>query len=197
MEQPVAFNIHLLVLPVSEPLALRRNGSGSPKLQDKVWNRHRNIPSSRNLKSVLDNLFDEFDKDGDGHLTPAEIASALNSRNVLITEQESAMFIRAIDANSNGLVERSEWPGFIWAMAAADLSPDNLDVNLPRCVTEPQVELDIEPRAELPFLKDPSTPRSLHSWFQLRTQYSSGQAALGPSIPGPGPNAQPSSPRSA
>ena len=44
--------------------------------------------------SSLDTLFDEFDKDSDGHLTAAEIASALNSRGVLITEQEAAMFIR-------------------------------------------------------------------------------------------------------
>ena len=44
--------------------------------------------------SSLDTLFDEFDMDRDGHLTAAEIASALNSRGVLITEQEAAMFIK-------------------------------------------------------------------------------------------------------
>lgn len=60
-----------------------------------VWNRYRSIPSSRRAGgSSLDTLFDEFDKDGDGHLTAAEIASALNSRGVLITEQEAAMFIK-------------------------------------------------------------------------------------------------------
>ncbi len=59
-----------------------------------VWNRYRNIPSSRMAGSSLDTLFDEFDLDRDGHLTAAEIASALNSRGVLITQQEAAMFIK-------------------------------------------------------------------------------------------------------
>ncbi|KAK9839904.1 hypothetical protein WJX74_000170 [Apatococcus lobatus] len=155
-----------------------------PGMQDfaaAVWNRYRSIPSSRRTGgSSLDTLFDEFDKDGDGHLTAAEIASALNSRGVLITEQEAAMFIKACDINSNETVERYEWPDFVWSMAAADLSPDNLDMNLPRCVTEPQIELEIEPSARSPFLEDSSTPHSLRSWFQLRTQ-PPGRAPPGPS----------------
>ena len=37
----------------------------------------------------------------------------------------------ASDINSNETVERYEWPHFVWSMAAADLSPDNLDLTLP------------------------------------------------------------------
>lgn len=35
----------------------------------------------------------EFDKDSDGHLEPKELAAALRSRNVIITDEQAQMFI--------------------------------------------------------------------------------------------------------
>ena len=70
--------IHIACKVQTHHLIVVMRAGGARHLQ--VWNRYRSIPSSRRAGgSSLDTLFDEFDKDGDGHLTAAEIASALNS----------------------------------------------------------------------------------------------------------------------
>lgn len=58
-----------------------------------IWERRRRIPSTT-YNDPLDHIFTEFDEDGDGHLTTAEIATALKSRNVEITPEQINEFIR-------------------------------------------------------------------------------------------------------
>jgi hypothetical protein len=66
-------------------------------------------------------IFDDFDRDRDGSLSPSEVAAALRSRGVEISDDQAAMFIKVIDLNNNNNVERSEFRDLILHMAAADL----------------------------------------------------------------------------
>lgn len=52
----------------------------------------RRIPSST-LTDPLMRIFDEFDRDRDGHLSAAELAAALRSRKVDISEEVVQQFI--------------------------------------------------------------------------------------------------------
>jgi Ca2+-binding EF-hand superfamily protein len=78
------------------------------------------IPSQQ-YSDPLMHIFDEVDADSDGALTASEVASALRSRNVNITEDQAAMFIDAVDLNHTKKVERHEFRDLILHMAAADL----------------------------------------------------------------------------
>lgn len=66
-----------------------------------IWDRQRNIPA-QGRKNPLDRIFDSFDADRDGHLSPAEVASALRSRGVDLTEEIARKFVVASDADNNG-----------------------------------------------------------------------------------------------
>jgi hypothetical protein len=57
-----------------------------------IWERRRRIPSAT-YADPLDHIFTEFDADGDGHLTAAEIAAALQSRSVKATKVQVQEFI--------------------------------------------------------------------------------------------------------
>lgn len=57
-----------------------------------VWERRKRIPST-SYNDPLRRIFTEFDKDGDGHLTADEVASALQSRGVQLTGQVAQKYI--------------------------------------------------------------------------------------------------------
>lgn len=78
------------------------------------------IPSQQ-YNDPLMHIFDEVDADGDGSLSAHEVAEALRSRDVRITDEEAAMFIDVVDLNHSHKVERSEFRDLILHMAAADL----------------------------------------------------------------------------
>jgi Ca2+-binding EF-hand superfamily protein len=84
-----------------------------------IWDRHRHVPPSI-YRNPLTNLFDEFDVDGDGHLTVTEIESALVSRGVQIHADQLSAFIKAADLNQNEQIERDEFEPFLYALADAD-----------------------------------------------------------------------------
>jgi hypothetical protein len=86
-----------------------------------IWERRRRIPSQL-YNDPLQHLFDEFDADGDGHLTAEEIAGALKSNGVSITADQVQVFIDTVDANGNKTIERSEFADLIFHMATADLN---------------------------------------------------------------------------
>lgn len=78
------------------------------------------IPSQQYVDPLM-HIFDEFDRDKDGSLSAKEVAAALRSRGVEISDDQAAMFISVIDLNDNSTVERSEFRDLILHMAAADL----------------------------------------------------------------------------
>jgi Ca2+-binding EF-hand superfamily protein len=84
-----------------------------------VWARQQHIPSAK--ADPLSRIFSSFDTDQDGHLTAKEVAAALRSRNVDLTEAIVQKFIEASDADSNDTVERDEFAALILHMASADL----------------------------------------------------------------------------
>eukprot|EP00892_Ulva_mutabilis_P007687 jgi/Ulvmu1/5290/UM022_0084.1 len=89
-----------------------------------VWDRRRHVPSQVYNDPLL-HLFEEFDKDSDGHLTHLEIADALQSNRVDITPEQVQMFIDLVDKNNNQTIERDEFPELIWKMATADLNANH------------------------------------------------------------------------
>jgi Ca2+-binding EF-hand superfamily protein len=61
-----------------------------------IWDRQKHIPA-QGAKPPLERIFDAFDADGDGELTPSEIAAALRSRGVDITEEVALKFVQGDD----------------------------------------------------------------------------------------------------
>lgn len=57
-----------------------------------VWERRKRIPST-SYNDPLRRIFVEFDKDGDGHLSADEVASALQSRGVQLTGEVAQKYI--------------------------------------------------------------------------------------------------------
>lgn len=57
-----------------------------------VWERRKRIPST-SYNDPLRRIFFEFDKDGDGHLSADEVASALQSRGVQLTGEVAQKYI--------------------------------------------------------------------------------------------------------
>lgn len=104
-----------------------------------IWDRQRNIPS-QGQKAPLERIFDAFDVDRDGHLSPAEVAAALRSRGVDITEATARKFVEASDTDNNETVERYQFSTLIILMASADLRlKQSLDINdnlMPMCQDE-------------------------------------------------------------
>lgn len=94
---------------------------GLQEFASAVWERRKRIPTA-NYKDPLDHLFTEFDQDSDGHLTAAEVAAALQSRGVQISEQVAQLYIDAADGDGNGQVERHEFGNLIYRMAVANLN---------------------------------------------------------------------------
>lgn len=96
----------------------------APGLQEfaaAIWERRRRIPS-QTYNDPLQHIFTEFDHDSDGHLTAAEVAAALSSRGVQVTEAQVQMYIEAVDNNNNHTVERGEFADLIFSMATASLT---------------------------------------------------------------------------
>lgn len=85
-----------------------------------IWDRQKNIPAW-GQKPPLERIFDAFDADRDGHLTPGEVAAALSSRGVDLSEAVARKFVEASDANNNETVEKDEFGTLIILMASADL----------------------------------------------------------------------------
>ncbi|KAL4435913.1 hypothetical protein ABPG77_000675 [Micractinium sp. CCAP 211/92] len=77
------------------------------------------IPSGA-YSDPLSHIFDEFDQDRDGALTAAEVAAALRSRQVDITDEQAAMFVDVVDMEHHA-ISRDEFRELIMHMAAADL----------------------------------------------------------------------------
>ncbi|KAL4458808.1 hypothetical protein ABPG75_013673 [Micractinium tetrahymenae] len=77
------------------------------------------IPSGA-YADPLSHIFDEFDVDRDGSLSAAEVAAALRSRQVDITDEQAAMFIDAVDMEHHA-ISKAEFRELIMHMAAADL----------------------------------------------------------------------------
>jgi len=78
------------------------------------------IPSQQYM-DPLGHIFQEFDKDNDGYLRPEELAAALRSRNVTITDEQAAMFIDVVDVTHTHKVNQAEFRDLVLHMAAADL----------------------------------------------------------------------------
>lgn len=53
------------------------------------------IPSQQYTDPLM-HIFDEFDRDKNGHLSAAEVAAALQSRDVKISEEQAQMFIEGV-----------------------------------------------------------------------------------------------------
>jgi Ca2+-binding EF-hand superfamily protein len=85
-----------------------------------IWERRRRIPSQL-YNDPLVRLFEEFDLNSDSRLTAEEIAEALQSKRVDMSPQQVKLFIDVADADGNGTIEKSEFPGLLWHMATADL----------------------------------------------------------------------------
>lgn len=77
------------------------------------------IPSGQ-YADPLGHIFDEFDKDRSGTLSAEEVAEALRSRNVNITDKQAEMFIDAVDFQRHAIT-KDEFRELIMHMAAADL----------------------------------------------------------------------------
>ena len=60
------------------------------------WERTRRIPSMSTTNDPLMRIFDKFDRDRDGHLTAKELAAALQSRNVKVSEEQIQRFIEGM-----------------------------------------------------------------------------------------------------
>lgn len=93
--------------------------NGMQQFAAAIWDRQRHIPSAK--ADPLTRIFAAFDTDRDGHLTAKEVAAALRSRNVDLTEAIVQKFIEASDADSNTTVEKDEFASLILHMASADL----------------------------------------------------------------------------
>ncbi|KAF8073112.1 PRFB1 [Scenedesmus sp. PABB004] len=117
-EKESAHEAFLHAFEAAKPVTLRM--PGLQQFAAAIWERRRRIPSTT-YNDPLDHIFTEFDEDGDGSLTAAEVAHALQSRDVKATPEQVQEFIDAIDVNKNGTVERSEFADFIFHMAVADL----------------------------------------------------------------------------
>ncbi|PSC76285.1 UPF0396 -like [Micractinium conductrix] len=77
------------------------------------------IPSGA-YADPLSHIFDEFDRDQSGTLTAAEVAAALRSRQVEITDEQAAEFIDAVDMEHHAIT-KAQFRELIMHMAAADL----------------------------------------------------------------------------
>lgn len=117
-----------------------------------IWDRQRNIPT-QGRKDPLERIFDSFDTDHDGHLSPSEIAAALRSRGVDLTEDIARKFVEASDADNNETVEKSEFAALIVHMASADLRVKQLNDNevlLPLCEGDCEIDWDDNGEIRLP-----------------------------------------------
>ena len=76
------------------------------------------IPSQAYTDPLL-HVFDEFDEDRDGQLTAHEVAQALRSRQVEISDAQAAMFVDAV--SESHVVDRAHFRDLVMHMAAADL----------------------------------------------------------------------------
>eukprot|EP01026_Neomeris_dumetosa_P055806 TRINITY_DN5085_c0_g2_i8.p1 TRINITY_DN5085_c0_g2~~TRINITY_DN5085_c0_g2_i8.p1 ORF type:complete len:212 (+),score=19.09 TRINITY_DN5085_c0_g2_i8:71-637(+) len=96
-----------------------------PGLQEfaaSIWDRRHHIPS-QTFHDPLQRMFDEFDEDMDGHLNAKELAHALQSRNVDISEEQAQKFIDAADKSGNHLIEKEEFAELIHYMATRHFDP--------------------------------------------------------------------------
>lgn len=84
------------------------------------------IPSQQ-YSDPLQHIFDEFDGDRNGYLSAHEVAAALRSRKVDITDDQAQMFIDAVDTRNSHCVDLSEFRELILHMAAADLHHRRLE----------------------------------------------------------------------
>lgn len=85
-----------------------------------LWERRRHIPS-QTYADPLDHIFSEFDRQGRGVLTAAEVAAALRSRGVSADEKLMQRFIEAVDKSGSHTLGRQQFADFILHLAAADL----------------------------------------------------------------------------
>lgn len=101
-----------------------------------IWDRQKHIPA-QGPKPPLERIFDAFDADGDGELTPSEIAAALRSRGVDITEEVARKFVQASDEDNNETVEKAHFGTLVLLMASADLRVKMISENnyeyIPEC----------------------------------------------------------------
>eukprot|EP01025_Chloroclados_australasicus_P011107 TRINITY_DN1480_c0_g1_i1.p4 TRINITY_DN1480_c0_g1~~TRINITY_DN1480_c0_g1_i1.p4 ORF type:complete len:153 (+),score=17.36 TRINITY_DN1480_c0_g1_i1:242-700(+) len=93
--------------------------SGLQEFASAIWERQRRIPKNT-FNDPLMRLFEEFDADGDGHITAVELAQALQSRGVQINEEQAQGFIDTVDKDGNRTVEKNEFPRLIFRMASSD-----------------------------------------------------------------------------
>lgn len=100
------------------------------------------IPSQQYTDPLL-HIFQEFDTNGDGYLTAVEVAEALRSRDVHITDEQVQMFIDAVDLTHSHKVQASEFRDLVLHMAAADLHSrkEDHDGEWVRCSLESDDEI--------------------------------------------------------
>ena len=85
------------------------------------------IPSQQ-YSDPLAHIFSEFDRDGDGFLTAHEVAAALRSRDVEISDEQAALFVDAV--NPEHRVPRAAWRDLLLHMAAADLHSSRVEAGV-------------------------------------------------------------------
>eukprot|EP00803_Ostreobium_quekettii_P004740 evm.model.scf_38EXC.9 EVM.evm.TU.scf_38EXC.9 scf_38EXC:120853-123817(-) len=85
--------------------------------------RRRHIPSQTYADPLM-RLFDEFDTDHDGRLTAAEVAAALKSRQVDLSEDLAQLYIDAMDGeHHHNCASRQGFPALVFHMAASYSEP--------------------------------------------------------------------------
>jgi hypothetical protein len=89
-EKDVSHEAFMHAFEAARPRAMRL--PGMQEFAASIWERRRRIPS-QTYSDPLDHIFTEFDADGDGKLSAAEIAAALSARGVEATEEQVQMFI--------------------------------------------------------------------------------------------------------
>eukprot|EP00887_Chlorella_sp_A99_P006502 scaffold3.g6502.t1 len=112
------------------------------------------IPSQQ-YTDPLQHIFNEFDEDHTGYLSAHEVAAALRSRQVQISDEQAQMFIDAVDADTHR-INVAEFRELILHMAAADLHHRRME----------QEQAGQEPDSvTVSWEEDEEIQTRLHSWI--------------------------------
>lgn len=83
--------------------------------------------SSEQVKEYTE-LFNKFDKNGDGRISMKELAVAMRMKGIKLSCQELKDIVELIDNDSNGSIELNEFIEFIEFIMFSSLSEDNEEI---------------------------------------------------------------------
>lgn len=121
-DQEVMHSSFMKAFEAAKPQSLRIHGM--QEFAGAILARQR-IPSQQ-YSDPLAHIFTEVDRDGDGFITAHEVAQALRSRGVEISDDQAALFVDAVDPSQHR-VSRAGWRELLLHMAAADLHSSRLE----------------------------------------------------------------------